>query len=533
MLAPAPLFAAAAVLVASYLYRKLSYKRLRQYADFPQHPPSLVLGHLATVDEHVRRQPPKAHIDMAFATMRDALGRPSVMFIDLRPVSSCIAVIGTYDIAEQIVNSQLPYSPGKVPEVWKLLEALAGPRSILSAKGEEWKALRKRFNPGFAPQHLLTLLPSILDKVSQFLDHLDTYARTGEEFSLQSRATDLTFDIIARVALDFDMNAQTNNPTEFMRKYRALIETYITEHLDLPWWCTPLTQWKRRNLSKWVRSSLRGMVRERYSDGLSGASSRSILSMSLQGIDTLTPEVVDVTCDQISSFLFAGHDTTSTLMSWALYELSRTPHALRAIRAELDSLFGPDPSPDAIRECLLAPGGEGLLNRMPYTSAVLKETLRLWPPAATSRMSQPGEGLTVRTPEGADLCLDGMIVYQVHSIIQRDPAVFGDTADRFVPERWLQGADEKIPTGAFRAFERGPRNCIGQELANIEARVLLALAVRRYDFVKVGMGATVLDDANTPVLNEHGQYKVMSEMYQTRQITSKPIEGMMMKVRFA
>ncbi|KAF7367262.1 Cytochrome P450 52A11 [Mycena sanguinolenta] len=530
MLAPAPLFVAAGVLVASYLYRKLYYKRLKQYANFPQHPPGLVLGHLGTVDEYVRRQPPKAHIDMAFAAMRDALGRPSVMFMDLRPLSSCMVAVGSYEVAEQIISSQLPYSPGKVPEVWKLLEHLAGPRSILSAKGEEWKALRKRFNPGFAPQHLLTLLPSILDKVSQFLEHLDTYARTGEEFSLQSRATDLTFDIIGRVALDFDMDAQTDNPTEFMRQYRALIETYLTEHLDLPWWCTPLTQWKRRNLSKWVRHSLRRMIHERHSEGLS---SRSILSMSLQGIDTLTPDVVDVTCDQISSFLFAGHDTTSTLMSWALYELSRTPHALSAVRAESDSLFGPDSSPDAVRECLLAPGGEGLLNRMPYTSAVIKETLRLWPPAGTSRMSMPGEGLTIRTPEGADLCLDGMIVYQVHSIIQRDPAVFGDTADRFVPERWLQGADEKIPTGAFRAFERGPRNCMGQELANIEARVLLALAVRRYDFVKVGTGAPVLDDAERPILNEHGQYQVTSEMYQTRQVTSKPIDGMMMEVRFA
>ena len=166
--------------------------------------------------------------------------------------------------------------------------------------------------------------------------------------------------------------------------------------------------------------------------------------MSLQGIETLTPEVVDVTCDQLSSFLFAGHDTTSTLMSWAFYELSRTPHALRAVRSELDQLFGPDPNPQAVTARLLAPGGEELIHRMSYTMAVLKETLRLWPPGATTKITEPGTGFTISTPETGDLCVDGLMIYFINSIIQRDPKVFGESANKFVPERWLNDTD-KIP----------------------------------------------------------------------------------------
>jgi cytochrome P450 len=220
---------------------------------------------------------------------------------------------------------------------------------------------------------------------------------------------------------------------------------------------------------------------------------------------------VDVTCDQLSSFLFAGHDTTSTLMSWAFYELSRTPHALRAVRAELDELFGPDTDPAAVHSKLLGPGGKELIHRMSYTMAVIKETLRLWPPGATSRMTEPGDGSFIHTPNG-ELCIDGIMCYHIHSIIQRDPKVFGDTADNFVPERWLDNTDN-IPSGAFRAFERGPRNCIGQELATIEARILIALTARRFDFTKVGRGAVTLDDAGNPTIGEHGQYRVESEMY--------------------
>lgn len=63
-------------------------------------------------------------------------------------------------------------------------------------QGEEWKRLRKRFNPGFAPGHLFSLLPCILDKTSVFMENLDGYAKTGEEFHLNELCVNLTFDII-------------------------------------------------------------------------------------------------------------------------------------------------------------------------------------------------------------------------------------------------------------------------------------------------------------------------------------------------
>ncbi|OTB04646.1 hypothetical protein M426DRAFT_31673, partial [Hypoxylon sp. CI-4A] len=404
----------------------------------------------------------------------------------------------------------------------KQLEYLTGPNSIILARGEEWKTLRRRFNPGFATPNLMQLLPSILEKASLFVNHLNTLARTGEVFELQSYATDLTFDIIGHVVLDIDMD----QPTEFMRVFRELIVTYSGEHLDLPWFCTPHVEWKRYRLHKRVRESLRAMVRNRHAEGSQDSS--CILSMSLRDIETHTPELVGITCDQLTSFLFAGHDTTSTLMSWAFYELSRTPHALRAVRAELDDIFGPDIEPSTVHSKLIGPGGKKLIHRMSYVTAVIKETLRLWPPGTTSRMTEPGDGFTIQTPDG-DLCVDGLMIYQLHSIIHRDTRAFGETADKFVPERWLHDTD-KIPAGAWRPFERGPRNCIGQELATIEARILIALTARRFDFTKVGRGALVLDTAGNPSIDEFGQYSVASEMYMTRQVTSKPVDGMLMRV---
>lgn len=145
-----------------------------------------------------------------------------------------------------------------------------------------------------------------------------------------------------------------------------------------------------------------------------------------------------------------------------------------------------DHKPSDVRAKLLSPGGADCLQRMSYSSAVIREALRLWPPAGTARMTVPGAGVTVKTPSGETYPLDGVHVYNCAIIIQRDAAVYGDSADYFVPERWIPGTKEhvEIPVTAWRAFERGPRNCIGQELATLEARVVLAL-VSKYDFVKV------------------------------------------------
>lgn len=161
-----------------------------------------------------------------------------------------------------------------------------------------------------------------------------------------------------------------------MRIFRELIETFSSEQIDLPRWCTPRLEWNRRRLAKQIRGILAGIVRDRHAERTNTSiPARSILAMSLKDLDSLSPTAVDVTCDQLSSFLFAGHDTTGTTIAWTLYELFRTPHALQAVRAELDDLFGTETSQETIVSRLLAPGGEELIYRMSYTSAVIRETL--------------------------------------------------------------------------------------------------------------------------------------------------------------
>lgn len=246
---------------------------------------------------------------------------------------------------------------------------------------------------------------------------------------------------------------------------------------------------------------------------------RSVLALALKDIDTLTPRILQSISDQVKTFLFAGHDTTSILLQRLFYALSIHPHCLAKIRAEHDAIFGSqDP-----REVFLADPDE-TMKALVYTSACIKEALRLWPPAGSARMSHDGHKL--RTSSGEDVCLDKCVIYLCHHIIHRDPKVYGETANDFVPERWVGDSNtsatvdengsatgaSKIPVSSWRPFERGPRNCIGQELANIEARVILACTIRRYDFVKVGLGEVETDEKGQPIIDEKGKYKTKSEV---------------------
>jgi cytochrome P450 len=539
---------ATATALLAYLYTIVQHKRFRQFAHLPQLPNTWLWGHMKAFGEFGKLGPRDEHPETIMRRMHASIGDPSVMFIDFRPFSHPGLLIRSHDVAEQLSRGSklYPWSVPKYATQHGQMVPVIGKHSIITKEGAEWKDLRRRFNPGFAPAHLNTLLPVIMDKVDIFLGQMDDAARTGETIVLGHRLRNLTFDIMGAVVLDEDLRAQELDPARrgaLIQIYGTLLETYNDTRMSLPWWLRPRVTWYRNRLSKQLDKILSATVRAKFAEGPSASDdSRSILALSLKNMDTLTPRVLDETVDQIKSFLFAGHDTTTVLLEWAIYELSRTPKAMQAVKGELDAVLGPDTDPAAIRAQLLSPQGPELLNRLTYLSAVIKETLRHRPPAGSSRYAPYGTGLTIRIPESKEeINVDGLMLYLAHDTIHHDAAVYGDTAEDFVPERWLGNAatdtedaadGAALPATAWRPFERGPRNCIGQQLVNIEARIILACVARRYDFVKVGVGKLVEDAEGRHVLNEKGYYEAESEIYTTLRIITVPVGHMEMKVKF-
>lgn len=468
------------------------------------------------------------------------MGRPPVMLVDLRPVNPPMVLIPGHSIAEQISKpSQLfPLSTPKSP-TWTHMIPIIGKRAITSLEGQEWKDLRKKYNPGFTTQHLWTLLPLVLERMGPFVRYLDQFALSGEEFALEKLISNLTFDVIGAAVLESDFNSQqmdTSKQGELPRLFVELMDTYADDKNNLPWWIVPWTTLRRYRVAKRIEVLVKDTIQQKYTElkeEARGNRSRSIVALSFQDTDALTPQLFSETSDQVRNFLFAGHDTTTGMLQWALYELSRTPRALKAVRDELDEIFGPQEVEPLAMCAAFTQRGEEIFPRLHYINAVIRETLRLHPPAATVRMTPPGSGFTVRAPTGEEYNLDGTIMYSCQSVIQRDPSVYGDNADVWVPERWLGEAGKSIPASAWRPFERGPRNCVGSELANLESRIIISIVARKYDFMKVGLGETYLDGNGLPMLDENGQFKVKSQLYNTRRMTARPVDATMVKVRIA
>ncbi len=181
---------------------------------------------------------------------------------------------------------------------------------------------------------------------------------------------------------------------------------------------------------------------------------------------------------QIGLFVFAGHDATSSTICYLLHLIHRNPDKLSQLRHEHDQVLGTslEELPSLLRD------QPHIVNDLPYTTAVIKEALRLFPPGGCSRAGQ--SAVTLLSDSGKECPTENVAaVFTIHAELQRSP-VYWNQPDAFLPERWLVKPDHELhpAKGAYRAFEIGPRNCVAQGFVMIELKVILACLVRQFDF---------------------------------------------------
>jgi cytochrome P450 len=178
---------------------------------------------------------------------------------------------------------------------------------------------------------------------------------------------------------------------------------------------------------------------------------------------------------QLRIMFFVGHDSGTATLCYAFYLLSKNASALEKMRTEHDDIFGTDISaaPHLLRT------QPHLLNKLAYTTAVIKEVLRLFTPASGFRF---GNAETELHSNGKRYPTENTNVWILHGALHRNPRYWKD-ASLFIPERFLVGPEDALYPikGAWRPFEHGPRDCIGQALAMSTLRVSLVMLVRTFD----------------------------------------------------
>jgi cytochrome P450 len=169
--------------------------------------------------------------------------------------------------------------------------------------------------------------------------------------------------------------------------------------------------------------------------------------------------------EEVDTFMFAGHDTTSCAVSFALYCIGLYPEIQERVHQEMDTIF----EGDAKR-----PVSEVDLKQMPYLECVLKESMRLYPTVPVTMRE-----LTEKVDFGDYVLPSGTTLWLLFHALHMDPEVFPDP-QKFDPERFTDENSVGRHPYAFCPFSAGPRGCIGQKFALMEAKVILAHVLRRF-----------------------------------------------------
>jgi cytochrome P450/NADPH-cytochrome P450 reductase len=229
---------------------------------------------------------------------------------------------------------------------------------------------------------------------------------------------------------------------------------------------------QQRKDVRYMHKMVEDIVRERRESGADIATKPDLLSYMIAGVDKKTGERMDdrQIRDECIEFLIAGHETTSGLLSFAIYFLLNNPDAMAKAQAEVDGVFGPD---------LAVKPSYAQVNRLSYVLQVLKESLRMFPTAPAIAMAAKED-----TVIGGQYTIKKRNMIIMHALaLHRDRTVWGEDADQFNPDHFSREAERERPVNAFKPFGNGQRACIGRQFALQEAVLTLGMILQRFKLV--------------------------------------------------
>jgi len=214
------------------------------------------------------------------------------------------------------------------------------------------------------------------------------------------------------------------------------------------------------------------IVAERRKNAEEASGTKDMLNAMMTGVDKVTGEQLDDVNIryQINTFLIAGHETTSGLLSCAIYAMLKHPEVLKKAYEEVDRVLGAD---------IDAKPTFQQVTQLHYISQILKESLRMWPPA-------PAYGVTPLKDEtigGKYKLRKGTFITVLVMALHRDPAVWGPNPDVFNPDNFSREAEAKRPSNAWKPFGNGQRACIGRGFAMHEAALALGMILQRFRLI--------------------------------------------------
>jgi cytochrome P450 len=333
-------------------------------------------------------------------------------------------------------------------------------QGLLTSEGDFWRRQRRLAQPAFHRDRIGAYAAEMTDSTRRLIANW----RDGETRDLHEDMQRLTMEIVTRTLFSAEVS---DADAETIWGALAEIARPFASQATLRWIADnrlPTRAHRRffRNVAKLDEVVLRIIAARRAA----GEDRGDLLSMLLAARDEDGARMTDRQLrDEVMTIFLAGQETTALALTWAWHLLAENPEAERALHAELDEVL------EAGRAARFDD-----LPRLRRAEAVVKESMRLYPPAwGVGREAARGcEIGGYRIPRGSQ-------VFMMSYAVQRDSRFFREP-EQFRPERWANGETDDLPKFAYFPFGGGPRLCIGNSFAMTETVICLASIARRYRF---------------------------------------------------
>jgi cytochrome P450 len=354
-------------------------------------------------------------------------------------------------IEEVLVTNARKYSKGRVLRANRHVFG----DGLLTSEGDFWLRQRRLAQPAFHRVRIASYAATMVEYTQRMLDGW----RGGEERDAHQEMMRLTLQIVGKTLFDADVERDAQEVGESLELLLEIGANFRRTIFVPHWLPTPANLRVKQEVAQ-IEKILYRIIGERRA---SGRDAGDLLSMLLSAQDEDGSRMTDRQLrDEAITLFLAGHETTASTLSWTWWLLAQNPAVEAKLHAELDVVLG-DRAPSLDD-----------LPRLAYTGHVITESLRLYPAAwGMARLAVEDHeigGYSVRK---------GMGVAMAQWVVHRDPRWY-DAPEEFRPERWEGDLMKRLSRFAYFPFGGGPRQCIGNAFALMEATLILATIARKF-----------------------------------------------------
>ena len=333
-------------------------------------------------------------------------------------------------------------------------------QGLLTSEGDFWKKQRKLSQPAFHRDRLEGFVDDMVTCTADMLDRWQREIEPRQSFDLHAEMMRLTFRVVGKTLLSTELDGDAKEIGQAINVAIAWTNAYVESLVRLPPWVPTPNNRKFLRAKATIDRLVDRVVADRRASGEPG---RDLLGMLMSASDADTGESMSdkQLRDELLTLIVAGHETTANALSFLFYLLSRHPEVARKLAAEVDEVLGGR-----------APGIADL-KKLEYTTMVIEEAMRLYPPAWVLER----ESIAADVAGGAIIPAKTIVAVSPY-MLHRNPALW-ENPEGFDPERFDKARSAKRGKYHYLPFGGGPRFCIGNAFAMMELQVIVPMVLQR------------------------------------------------------